>query len=181
MEEEEALRVQKLAEEEAAVMLARLRAVEEEEAERRKQKRIKALEQELYQQKLKNLKRAELEAERLKNQHFKMINSKRLYSNYNVDYGASAFENDTSRVGMPEEINENDLDTLGITEDELDVQCDELFMQAPIVFKPNKNSEIDVLLAKTIKELKITIPIAHIKESCYLIGSQRVNLMLKRE
>ena len=54
-------------------------------------------------------------------------------------------------------------------------------MQAPIVFKPNKNSEIDVLLAKTIKELKITLPIAHIKESCYLIGSQRVNLMLKRE
>ena len=112
-----------------------------------------------------------------------MINSKRLYSNYNVDYGSSAFENDTSRTGMfpSEEANENDLDTLGITEDELDVQCDELFMQAPIVFKPNKNSEIDVLLAKTIKELKITIPIAHIKESCYLIGSQRVNLMLKRE
>ena len=39
---------------------------------------MKRLEQELYQEKLKNLKRAELEAEKLKMAHFKMINSKRI-------------------------------------------------------------------------------------------------------
>lgn len=54
-------------------------------------------------------------------------------------------------------------------------------MTAPIVFKPNKNSEIDVALAKLVKDLKITMPVVHVKESCYLIGSQRVNLMLKRD
>jgi hypothetical protein len=172
MEEEEALRVQKLAEEEAAVMLARLRAVEEEEAERRKQKRIKALEQELYQQKLKNLKRAELEAERLKSNHFKMINSKRLYTTYNAEY-ITNIDSDLTATGYTgeEPLNDDDLDNLGINEDELDIQCDELFMSAPIIFKPNKNSDIDMLLAKTIKDLKITLPIVHIKESCYLIGS----------
>lgn len=176
MEEEEALRIQKLAEEEAAVMLQRLRAVEEEEAERRKQKRIKALEQELYQQKLRNLKRAELEAERLKSQHFKMINSKRLYTTYQVEY-TTGLEGDY----VEETLNDDDIDALGITEDELDLQCDELFMTAPIVFKPNKNSEIDMALAKLVRDLKITMPVVHVKESCYLIGSQRANLLLKRD
>lgn len=175
MEEEEALRIQKLAEEEAAVMLARLRAVEEEEAERRKQKRIKALEQELYQQKLKNLKRAELEAERMKAQHFKLINSQRLYTTYNVEY--------TYEDGLVNEniLDENDFDNLGITEDELDLQCDELFMTPPIPFKPNKNNEIDQILVKLIKDLKITLPIVQINETCYLVGSQRINLLLKRD
>jgi len=182
MEEEEALRIQKLAEEEAAVMLARLRAVEEEEAERRKQKRIKALEQELYQQKLKNLKRAELEAERMKSQHFKMINSKRLYTTYTVDYQTTYDNNGNGgETFYDETLNEEDFDSLGITEDELDVQCDELFMTTPIVFKPNKNSEMDMFLAKFIKDLKITMPIVHIKESCYLVGSQKMNLVLKRD
>lgn len=180
MEEEEALRVQKLADEEAAVMLARLRAVEEEEAERRKQKRIKALEQELYQQKLKNLKRAELEAERLKSNHFKMINSKRLYTTYNNEY-ITGIDSDLTAGGYDEPLNDDELDNLGINEDELDLQCDELFMTSPIVFKPNKNIDIDVMLAKTIKELKITLPIVHIKEACYLIGSQRINFVVKRD
>lgn len=179
MEEEEALRVQKLAEEEAAVMLARLRAVEEEEAERRKQKRIKALEQELYQQKLKNLKRAELEAERLKSNHFKMINSKRLYTTYNNEYISGIDADLTGHYDEP--LADEEMDNLGLNEDELDVQCDELFMTPPIIFKPNKNIDIDMMLAKAVKELKITLPIVHVKEACYLVGSQRINMVIKRD
>lgn len=181
MEEEEAVRMKKLVEEEASVMLTRLKAVEEEEAERRKQKRIKRLEQELYQEKLKNLKRAELEAEKLKNSHFKMINSKRVYTSTSyvgsLDYD-QPFVSDSLEMPI---MMEDDLSSLGITEDEIDMQCDELFLQAPIEFKPKKNNEIDQILAKIIKDLNITIPIVNVKDSVYLVGSQRVNLIPKRD
>lgn len=181
MEEEEAIRIKKLVDDEAQVMLSRLRAVEEEEAERRKQKRMHRLEQELYQEKLKNLKRAEVEAERLKNNHFKMINSKRVYGMYtNLDYD-HPFNNDLTIGDGPMVIEEQDFISLGITEDEVDVQCDELFLTAPIEFRPKKNNDIDQLLAKLIRDLQITIPIVHIKDSVYLVGSQRVNLILKRD
>jgi hypothetical protein len=100
-------------------MLARLRAVEEEEAERRKQKRIRKMEQDLYQEKLKSMKRAEMEAERLKMTHFKMINSKRLYTSqldYDFDLQGEA-ENELSQTMVAED----ELYELGIPEEELDI------------------------------------------------------------
>ena len=153
LEEEEALRVAALAEEEANAMLARLKAVEEEESERRKQKRIKRLEQELYQEKLKNLKRAEIEAEKLKQSHFNMIQSKRMYT-YTLEYGDDNIVDD-----LDVHLNDNEIDELGITEEELDLQCDELFLVSPVEFKAKKNNEVDAHLAKVIGELGITIPI----------------------
>ena len=178
LEEEEALRVAALAEEEANAMLARLKAVEEEEAERRKQKRIKRLEQELYQEKLKNMKRAEIEAEKLKQSHFNMINSKRMYS-YTLEYNEDNMIEDLNMESTT--LPEDDFETLGINEEELDLQCDELFMSPPIEFKPKKNVEADVILARVIHELAITIPVVHIKESNYLFGSTKLNLVVKRD
>ena len=134
------MRIAALAEEEANAMLARLKAVEEEEAERRKQKRIKRLEQELYQEKLKNLKRAETEAERLKQSHFNMINSKRMYS-YTLSYNEDNFVDDVDIA-----INDDEYETLGITEEELDLQCDELFLIPPIDFRPRKTNDADMMI-----------------------------------
>ena len=115
LEEEEAIRIAALADEEATAMIERLKAVEEEESERRKQKRIKRLEQELYQEKLKNLKRAETEAERLKQSHFNMINSKRMYS-YTLSYNDDNFVDDLD-IG----VGEDEFDSIGISEEELDL------------------------------------------------------------
>lgn len=70
---------------------------------------------------------------------------------------------------------------IGITEDELDEQCDELFKESPIDFKPRKNNAIDAQVAQIIKMQNITIPVVHVKDSLYLIGSQKVTLVIKRE
>jgi hypothetical protein len=40
---------------------------------------------------------------------------------------------------------------MGITEEELDQQCDDLFADTPIEFNPRKNDQIDQIIAKFIK------------------------------
>ena len=74
-----------------------------------------------------------------------------------------------------------DVDLLGISEEELDQQCDELFNEAPIEFKPRKDNEIDQMIARYITENNITIPIIWIKKDLYLIGSARLSCELKRD
>lgn len=64
---------------------------------------------------------------------------------------------------------------LGITEAELDEQCDDLFNDTPIKFIPRKGNQIDEKIKFYIKELMITIPIVHIKGDLYLLGSERLN------
>ena len=64
---------------------------------------------------------------------------------------------------------------LGITEDELDQQCDELFAETPVKFAPKKNNQVDLRIAQYLYELGVTIPVVHIKNSLYLIGSNRTN------
>ena len=56
-----------------------------------------------------------------------------------------------------------------------------MFAQTPIEFRPRKDSEVDKHVAKAIRDFQITIPIAWIKDSLYLVGSQRTNLLLKRD
>jgi hypothetical protein len=46
---------------------------------------------------------------------------------------------------------------------------------------PRKNVPLDMAIHRLIKEINITIPIAHIKGTLYLIGCSRCNLDLKRE
>lgn len=73
-----------------------------------------------------------------------------------------------------------DPDLLGLSEWELDLQCDDLFAEVPIRFKPKRGNSLDESIAQKIKELGITIPVKHIEKQLYLIGSARVNLELKR-
>lgn len=78
-------------------------------------------------------------------------------------------------------MNQNEIENLGITEDELDQQCEELFDQTPIEFQPRKNSEMDQMIQMYIQELNLTIPIVQIKESLYLIGCSRCSCIIKRD
>lgn len=69
-----------------------------------------------------------------------------------------------------------DLALLGISESELDKQCDDLFYETPIQFVPRKGNKIDEKIRFYIQELNITIPIESIKGDLYLIGSERLNI-----
>lgn len=65
-----------------------------------------------------------------------------------------------------------------MTESEIEDQCDELFREAPIDFKPRKFSEIDQIIAGVIEQNDVVIPIQHIEDNYYLIGSSKVDLSL---
>jgi hypothetical protein len=67
-----------------------------------------------------------------------------------------------------------DMDLMGLSVDELDTQCDELFKTQPIEFVPRPDNEIDMAMAELIKMHNITIPILHIKDRLYLIGPNRM-------
>jgi len=70
---------------------------------------------------------------------------------------------------------------MGLSEVELDTQCDELFKDIPIKFVPRPDSEIDLAIQLLIEELNIRIPILHIKDRLYLIGSSRISCEIKRD
>lgn len=70
---------------------------------------------------------------------------------------------------------------MGISEEELDEQCDELFKETPIVFSPRHNHQMDGMIAMYIEQLDIRIPIVPIKGSLYLIGSNRVSCSIKND
>ena len=67
-----------------------------------------------------------------------------------------------------------DMDLMGLSVEELDTQCDELFKTSPIEFVPRPDSEIDASMAEIIKMQNITVPILHIKDRLYLIGPNRM-------
>lgn len=74
-----------------------------------------------------------------------------------------------------------DPDLVGISEKELDGQCDELFAEPPIIFNPRENNEMDEMIHNLIEELDIRIPVVPIKDRLYLIGSNRVTCSLKND
>ena len=74
-----------------------------------------------------------------------------------------------------------DEELMGLSEAELDLQCDELFADTPIKFKPRKGDELDEKIMELIELLDITIPVLHIKGKLYLIGSSKATCELKGE
>lgn len=73
-----------------------------------------------------------------------------------------------------------DPDLIGISEEQLDLQCDQLFAIVPISFKARQDNQIDIMIESMIYDFNISIPIVHIKAKLYLIGVQRVSLEIKR-
>jgi hypothetical protein len=67
---------------------------------------------------------------------------------------------------------------LGLDEQEVENQCDVVFADVIIPFNRRKGNEMDKIVADLLGKLGVTIPILHIKDNLYLIGSQRLNLQL---
>jgi hypothetical protein len=74
-----------------------------------------------------------------------------------------------------------DAEALGLTEDELDNQCEDLFLHAPIPFVAMKGDPIQELIEIQVSTYDITIPVINIKDSLYLIGTERINLELRND
>jgi hypothetical protein len=87
--------------------------------------------------------------------------------------GISIVTNQESQFG--------ELELMGISEKEIDQQCDELFADTPIEFKPRRSIEIDQIIAQMIDDLEITIPIIWIKMNQYLLGSTIFSFEIRGE
>ena len=74
-----------------------------------------------------------------------------------------------------------DEDLYGITEEEVDAQCDELFENTPIKFKPRKSDPVDQMIAAAIKANEVKVPVVWIKGNLYLVGNQRLNCEVKAD
>lgn len=177
--------MKRLNEEEAEFLLRRLKMIEEEDADRAKRRHISELEAQAEADKLMRLKEAERHAE-----NYVFNNANRHVPPTTQYIRDESPDFPLSQVGYADtdqsesQIFETDEDLLGITTDELEDQCNELFSDTPIPFvrsKEKKNELIDNLIQSCISMYNITIPIMHIKQKLYIIGSQRINLDVKND
>lgn len=75
----------------------------------------------------------------------------------------------------------DDADLMGMSEEEIDKQCAEIFGDSPpIIFNARSGEQVDTLMSQYINEMNITIPILWVKDNYYLIGSQRLICEIKR-
>ena len=70
-------------------------------------------------------------------------------------------------------------DKYQVSERELENQCDELFHEAPIPFRPRKGNPLEEAIAEVIHRHRLTLPVIHIRDKLYLIGPNRQNCELK--
>jgi hypothetical protein len=83
-------------------------------------------------------------------------------------------------TGMDESVLLEDADLMGLSEEEIDKQCQDMFGDPPIKFNQRPGEPVDELIAQYIDEMNITIPIVWIKDNFYLIGSQTLICEIKR-
>jgi len=74
-----------------------------------------------------------------------------------------------------------EVDFGGVTEQEIQEQCEQLFMKAPMQFVPRKGVKVDYEIKRMIDEMVITIPIIHIKDKLYLVGIHKIHMDMKAE
>jgi len=179
-EEAERLRLIKIANVEAERLIAEKTAIEEvkrlrlqnlysgEEANRLRNKSQELSEQEMLLKRLREIEDEEAERKaKLRKAEQEVDRFRR------VGADRSHMTEQESQFG--------ELDLMGISEDELDQQCDELFADTPIEFKPRRNVEIDQIIAQLISDIEITIPIVWIKQNQYLIGSTIFSLEIRKD
>lgn len=70
---------------------------------------------------------------------------------------------------------------MGLSEAELDLQCDDLFADTPIKFRPRRGDPLDSAIMQQIDLLGITIPVQQIRGKLYLVGSSKTTCELKGE
>ena len=76
---------------------------------------------------------------------------------------------------------QGDVDYTGVTEQEIEEQCEVLFSDAPIKFVARKNEKVDQEVKRMVEEMNITIPIIWIKQNLFLVGNKSINLEKKGE
>lgn len=74
-----------------------------------------------------------------------------------------------------------EVDFGGVTEREIQEQCEHLFMKAPMQFQPRKGVKVDYEIKRMIDEMVITIPIIWIKGTLYLVGINKIHMEMKAE
>ena len=61
------------------------------------------------------------------------------------------------------------------------ISCDQLFKIPPIPFIPRSRDQTDKILKKIIEGNNITIPIVWVKNSLYILGINKVHLLVKKD
>lgn len=74
-----------------------------------------------------------------------------------------------------------DADYTGVTEQEIEEQCEILFSEPPIRYVPRKGEKVDMEVKRMVDEMNITIPIIWIKQNLFLVGNKTMNLEKKGE
>lgn len=70
---------------------------------------------------------------------------------------------------------------VGVTDAEIEEQCNVLFSKSPIKFNCRKEIKVETEIKMMIDQLNITIPIIHIKGSLYLVGIYKIHLEQKAD
>lgn len=70
----------------------------------------------------------------------------------------------------------NEIHSTGISEERFDANCNQLFKQQVAKFNGRSKNTMDLKIEELIETIGSTIPILHIKDKLYLIGSQRLTL-----
>lgn len=168
--------MKKLADDEAAQLLERLRNIEEEEAERLKFKRLRQINLATEAEKYRIQRKAEMEAERYKQTQYRLSQDcySAAYNSYRGPYAFDSLPSSSSTIC-------GDFDLLGFSEQEIDLQCAQLFASDPIQFKPRRGNELDEKVAEQLQLLETKIPVLWIKADLYLIGCKKFNLSIKRD
>lgn len=76
---------------------------------------------------------------------------------------------------------QGDVDYTGVTDQEIEEQCEILFSDAPIKFVARKSEKVDLEVKRMVEEMNITIPIIWIKQNLFLVGNKSINLEKKGE
>lgn len=74
-----------------------------------------------------------------------------------------------------------EVDYTGVTDQEIEEQCEILFQEAPIKFVARKGEKVDLEVKRMVEEMNITIPIIWIKQNLFLVGNKSINLEKKGE
>lgn len=142
--------------------MERLRQIEEEEAERQRKKRMSELEFGVHAKRVRRL----------------SLSGRKIKTGSNVRT-EPILHHTTAMIRQiltdPRLFAEDlaDGEVFGITDSELDEQVDALFDEPPIAFIPRKSSAVDMAIHGAAEHYKLTIPIVHIKDKTYLVGTVR--------
>ena len=74
-----------------------------------------------------------------------------------------------------------EVDFNGVTDREIEEQCEALFTKSPMQFVPRKGVKVDHEIKRMIDEMGITVPIVWIKGTLYLVGLNKIHIDMKAD